>query len=316
MPHSARASDESILTDLTDQIAPNELAEAIEARGERLSLFALIWGLPAILWQCIFFVLPLGFLVAMTFWSVSNFRVRPDFTLINWFKVLGAGYFYAAYGRTFVLAIVATMLATLVAFPCAFALAFKASPSMRRLAVFLLITPFFTSYLVRVYSWQILLADRGIINGLLAAIGLGPIAMLHTVFGTMIGYLTFSLPLVVLLQLASLANIDRDLIEAAQNLGAGRLRTLWRVILPSARVGLIVGAAFAFLLAFGDFVSPAFLGGGKWPTLSILLVDLVKSASDWPRASVVALVMVASLLAVLLAALAAAYQTTGPSDRG
>jgi len=132
----------------------------------------------------------------------------------------------------------------------------------------------------------------------------------------MIGYLTFSLPLVILLQLASLASVDRDLVEAAQNLGARRLQTLWRVILPSARVGLIFGACFAFLLAFGDFVSPSFLGGGKSPTLSILLVDLVKSASDWPRASVVAVMMIATLLAILLIAFAAAFRTARSTDRG
>jgi spermidine/putrescine transport system permease protein len=302
------------MTSAPERIANHESGESGEPGGDRVSSFALVWGLPAIVWQCVFFVLPLSFLVAMTFWSVANFRVRPDFTFVNWFKVLGAGYFYTAYGRTFLLALAAAMLASVLAFPCAFALAFKVSPAMRRLIMFLLITPFFTSYLVRVYSWQILLADRGIINGLLAIFGLQPMTMLHTVAGTMVGYLTFSLPLVILLQLASLASINRDLVEAAQNLGAGRLRTIWRVILPSSRVGLIVGAAFAFLLAFGDFVSPAFLGGGKWPTLSILLVDLVKSGSDWPRASVVALIMVVTLLAVLLAALAAAYRTAGATE--
>ena len=83
--------------------------------------------------------------------------------------------------------------------------------------------PFFTSYLVRVYSWQIFLSDNGIINAALAKLGLGPFAMLNSTFGTMVGYLTLSLPLVILLQLFSLIFIDRTLVEAAHNLRCGRL---------------------------------------------------------------------------------------------
>jgi spermidine/putrescine transport system permease protein len=103
------------------------------------------------------------------------------------------------------------------------------------------------------------------------------------------------------------------LIEAAHNLGAPRWRTIVTVVIPTAKVGLALGAAFSFMLAFGDFVSPTFLGGGKAPTLSIMVIDTVKSASDWPRASVIALVMVITLMVVLLATLAFAYSGRGRS---
>ena len=131
--------------------------------------------------------------------------------------------------------------------------------------------------------------------------------MLNTLFGTVIGYLTLCLPLAILLQLFSLANVDRNLIEAAHNLGCGRLKTVFLVIVPSARVGLILAATFVFILSFGDFVSPVSLGGSKPPTLSILIVDTVKQGNHWPRAAVVAVTMVITLVAFAFAAFYFAY---------
>jgi ABC-type molybdate transport system permease subunit len=154
------------------------------------------------------------------------------------------------------------ILTSVLAFPCAYAIAFKLSDTARRWAVFLMVIPFFTSYLVRVYSWQIFLSDAGIINVMLGWVGLGPFPMLNTVGATTVGFLTLCFPLVVLLQLFSLVFIDRTLIEAAHNMRCGRLRTVFEVIIPSARVGLTIAALFAFILCFGDFVSPIYLGGG------------------------------------------------------
>lgn len=127
-------------------------------------------------------------------------------------------------------------------------------------------------------------------------------------FGTIIGYLTLTLPLVIILQTLSMANIDRALIEAAWNLGCGRLRTVFTVILPAAKVGMIVGALFCFMLSFGDFVSPYYLGGSKPPTLSILIIDTTKSGQQWPRAAVVAITMIVTLFIIAFAAVTLAYR--------
>ncbi|MCC4118998.1 ABC transporter permease subunit, partial [Aromatoleum toluclasticum] len=98
-------------------------------------------------------------------------------------------------------------------------------------------------------------------------------------------YVTLALPLVTLVQTMGLAQIDRNLIEAAQNLRAGPVRTLFEVILPLAKPSLVVGALFAFILAFGDFVAPTDLGGGAPPTLSNLIIATTKSGQQWPRAA-------------------------------
>ena len=269
--------------------------------------YALFWGLPLALWQGVFFLAPLAFLVVMTFWSVEKFRLEPDFDTVNWVKMWSKGYVVDTYLRTLGYGVLAAVVCSVLAFPAAYALAFKVSPAIRRLGVFLLITPFFTSYVVRVYSWQAVISDNGILNTVFGFLGFGPVEMLNTLFGTMIGYLTLCLPLVILLQLFSLANVDRSLIEAAHNLGCGRIRTVFLVVIPSAKIGLILAATFTFILCFGDFVSPVSLGGSRPPTLSILIVDTVKQGNHWPRAAVVAVTMVATLIVVAFTALYFAY---------
>ncbi len=293
---------------MTDFWTRKAQAKAMVKERKSVFCFGVTLALPLIVWQLLFFVFPLVFLIAISFWLVKNYRMVPDFETVNWIKMLTKGYFWDAYGITFGMALLSTLVASLLAFPCAYTLAFKVSPTVRRWAIFFLIIPFFTSYLVRVYSWQIFLGSEGIFNGLFAQIGLGPFPLLNSKFGTLVGYMTLTLPLVVILQLLSLAAIDRNLIEAAQNLGCGRLKTLGLVILPLAKVGIIIGAVFCFILSFGDFVSPYYLGGSKPPTLSILIIDTTKSGQQWPRAAVIAITMIGTLLAVAFAALGAAYR--------
>lgn len=276
----------------------------------RVSLYGLTFSLPLLVWQLLFFVFPLLFLVALSFWTVKNFAMRPDFDTVNWTTMYGRAVFWQAYGTTFAMAALGALLTSALAFPCAYAIAFKLSDTARRWAVFLMVIPFFTSYLVRVYSWQIFLSDRGIINVILGWIGLGPFTMLNTVGATTVGFLTLCFPLVVLLQLFSLVFIDRTLIEAAHNMRCGRLRTVFEVVIPSARVGLTIACLFAFILCFGDFVSPVYLGGGEPTTLSILITDTTKSGQQWPRAAVIALTMIATLLVVAFGAVRFAYATS------
>lgn len=269
--------------------------------------FAAVIAVPPIAWQLAFFVVPLGFLVVMTFWSVKNFRLAPDASLANWIFILNAGFFRSAFIYTFWLSGMTALLATVIAFPVAYTLAYKVSAATRRFMILMLVIPFFTSYPVRVYSTQIFFSPKGIINTALAQVGMGPVTILNTAAGTVVGYLVLTLPLVVLLQTFALSNVPRILIEAAQNLGCSRQRTVFTVIIPSARTGLIVGATFAFVLAFGDYVAPLYLGGSKPPTLSILIADQVKSGNNWPRASVVAVTMIVTLMAVIGLMLRFAY---------
>ena len=116
---------------------------------------------------------------------------------------------------------------------------------------------------MRTFSWYDILSETGLVNAILSWISLGPYTMLNTSFGTVVRYLTLTLPLVLILQTLALANIDRNLIQAAHNLGCSPARAVWTVIIPSAKTGLIVAALFCFILSFGDFVASCYLGGSK-----------------------------------------------------
>jgi spermidine/putrescine transport system permease protein len=287
------------------------LADILTAGKRRVPWYGIALGAPMLLWQLLFFAFPLLFLIALSFWQVRNFRLEPALQLANWSYVFGSESFWIAYGRSWLYSGIATIIASCLAFPCAYGIAFKLGRNAQRFAIFLLVIPFFTSYLVRVYSWQIFLTDGGIINVLLGHLGVGPVPMINTFFGTLVGYLTLTMPLVILLQLLSLMFVDRNLVEAAHNLQCGRLRTVFEVVVPSARIGLVIAALFCFILTFGDFVSPLYLGGGADATLPILITDTTKSGQQWPRAAAIALTMIATLLAVAFAAIAFAYRTRG-----
>ena len=263
---------------------------------------------PPLLWQLAFFALPLLFLVMISFWTVQNFRLEPDFTLRNWATMMGRETFWSAYRYTWELALGAAFLSSLMALPTAYSISFHLSERARAIAVMLLVVPFFTCYLVRAYAWQIFLADNGIVNALLAPLGITPLPLLNTAFGSMVGYLTLCLPLVVLIQVMGMGQIDRSLIEAARNLRAGPWRTLVEVVVPAMKPSLVVAWLFAFILSFGDFVSPTYLGGGGSPTLSNLIIDTTKSGQQWPRAAVVAIAMIGTLVATSLLAMAYAYR--------
>ena len=284
-------------------------ASASKNANKRIGGFALSWRLPIIVWQTLFFLGPLLFMVAMSFFLVKNYRMEEAFELKNWQKMFSRGYFWDSYILTFVLATVSTITASLLAFPASFALAFKVSDTVRRWALFLLIIPFFTSYLVRIFAWFVILAESGALNAFFDTFGLGPFTMLNTKFGTLVEYMTLTLPLVVVLQTFALSNIDRNLVQAAHNLGCSPFRSIYTVIMPLAKTGLIVAALFCFILSFGDFVSPYYLGGSKPPTLPILIIDTTKSGQQWPRAAVVAVVMMVTLITIAFAALALAYRT-------
>jgi spermidine/putrescine transport system permease protein len=281
---------------------------AAPSRQTGSRLYAWTWALPMILWQGLFFVGPLVFMVAMSFFFVKNYRMQPAFVLDNWANMLSKPFFWNAYALSLELAVISTIAASVLAFPVSYSLAFKVSDTIRRWAIFLLIIPFFTSYLVRTYSWQVLLAENGVLNSIFRSIGIGTITMLNSPFATEVGYMTLCLPLVLILQTFALSNIDKRLVEAAYNLGSGRLNTVFQVVIPAAKTGLVVAAVFTFILSFGDFVSPYYLGGSKPPTLSILIVDTVKSGQQWPRSAVVAICMIITLMTVAFAAVGYAYR--------
>lgn len=274
----------------------------------RLNTYALTFRLPIIVWQTLFFVGPLVFVIAMSFFVVRNFQMVETFEFTSWEKMVTREYVWSSYRYTVLMAGLASGLASLLAFPAAWYLAFRCQPRTRQFAILLLIIPFFTSYLVRTFSWYTILAESGVLNGAFGLIGLGPYTLLNTPVGTLVGYLTLILPLVLILQTVTMANIDDRLIQAARNLGCSPARVIRTVILPAGKTGFVIAALFAFILSFGDFVAPFYLGGSNPPTLPILIIDTTKAGQQWPRAAVVAVMMMLTLFTIAFTAIIYAYR--------
>jgi ABC-type spermidine/putrescine transport system permease subunit I len=266
----------------------------------RVTASAILTGGPMIAWQVVFFLGAAAVLVFMSFWQVKNYQLVVDFSLKNWQSVLGSSLFYSIYLRTVLYALVAALTASLIAFPFSYAIAFKTSPGIQRLSLMLLIVPYFTSYLVRSYSWRFMLEHDGVVNFLLRAIGTDGYEFQGSFISIMIGFYGYFLPLVALIQLLGLLNIDRQFIEAAHNLGSGRLRTVWTVVVPMTRGAVAVGFAFGFMMAMGDYVVPAFVGGDR-PTLSVLIVNTIQGQSNFPKAAVISILMLVTLMVVFFA---------------
>lgn len=260
-------------------------------RGVPPRLLAAAISAPVTVWQLLFFAAPLVFLVTITFWEVRSFRLEPAFVLTNWTKVLNSAPFYSALLHTFKVAAINTVLALLIAFPAAYQIALRTSPRMRAVLIACLVVPVFSSYLLRVYAWQIVLSPQGLINAVLMPLGLPELPLLGGSVSLQIGLLTLTLPVVTLVLVFGLAGLDKTLLEAAQNMGCRPQAVIRHVVIPGIRPAIILACSTCFLLAFGDYVSPVFMAGSRPPTLSILIVDTVKSGSQWPRASVIGVCM-------------------------
>ena len=161
--------------------------------------------------------------------------------------------------------------------------------------------PFWSNYLIRTYSWMVLLNNQGLINNLLIYIGLidEPIRLLYTKFSVIVGLVYNYLPFVVLSIYASLSTTNKEIIEASEDLGGNFFDTLIRIIIPLSLPGILAGFIFVFVLSIGNFITPDLLGGGKFLMIGNLIYDQFLSARDWPFGSSLSLILVTIMLSLL-----------------
>lgn len=258
---------------------------------------------PVAVWQALFYVVPLALIVGTSFWVMENYRVIIQWNLDSYRAVLTDPLYRNPYGTSLVLA-GAVVLATIVlAYPLAYALAFVVPPRLRPLLIVGLVAPFWTNYLVRAYAWQILIGNNGVFNYLLIRLGIldQPIPVLNTGWAAGLGLTHYLLPVVTLTLYTTMENINRNLLEAAQDLGASRWAVFRHVVFPLSRPGLAVGSVLAFVLAFTDYISPAVLGGQNIRVAPQLIVDAIQWNVDYPRAAAMAVLMIVLILAVVAA---------------
>jgi len=259
-------------------------------------------GLPFI-WLMVFFLLPLAIVAAISFAESAD--AIPPFKLI-WtmanYRELCSGCL-GAYTNSLALAALATALCLLVGYAIAFAIA-RTPGVWRQLLLFLVMLPFWTSFLIRVYAWIAILQPSGLVNRLLLAAGVidAPLPLLYNGFSVTLGLVYSYLPFMILPIYGSLARLDESLVEAAADLGARPRRVFLDVILPLSLPGIAAGCLLVFIPAVGEFVIPDLLGGPGTLMVGKMLWQEFFDNVDWPAAGAIATALVIVLTLPLLAA--------------
>jgi len=306
------------VTDATAAVPDFAAAIKSQARTNRSPLKLLTLILP-VGYSIVFFLAPLIFLVILGFWTVENYRVVPAFSFANYIDIAknmlsGSKYGLAILQSAYV-SVTTAILVVLLCYPFVLAVVYLVPARLQRLVLLLAIAPFWTSYILRVFAWQILLAKRGIFNTAVQVLGLEGFqqALLNTQSATRIGLIHYEAPIVIVILYITVANIDSTLIEAARELGASRWQAFRRVILPLSKVGIILALCFATIISFGDVLSGTLLGGGAGPSalgavplFSTMIMNDYASSTSLPQTSVLAMIMVLILVAVLVIGLKAA----------
>jgi spermidine/putrescine transport system permease protein len=204
--------------------------------------------------------------------------------------------FLPIFWRSIWYALVSTIACVLLGFPLAYWIA-RFAGRFRNLFLVLVIIPFLTSYLIRMYAWQFILQRDGLLNRLLGDLGLGGNhVFLNTHFAVILGLTYGFLPFMVLPLYASIERMDKSLVEASYDLGHGKTSTLFRVIIPTVSPGLIAGVLLVFIPAVGDFVTPELLGGVKTQMFGNTVYDQFNSGNNWPLGSAMSVLMMVFIL--------------------
>ena len=291
-----------------------------------LSRFSGTWGRRAVIgiplvFLLAFFLLPFLVVLKISVSEVDNvvFKDLLEWTdgvlqlrikLGNYVFMTQDALYFDAYLSSVKFAAITTVICLLLAYPFAYFMA--RSPVDRRPALLMLVMlPFWTSFLLRVYAWKTLLADNGIFNQLAMQAGLmaEPLKLMNTPFSLVLGMVYTYLPFMILPLYANLVKMDLRLLEAALDLGATPWQAFWRVTVPLSLSGIVAGAMLVFIPCVGEFVIPELLGGPETQMIGRVLWDEFFSNNDWPMAATVAVVMV--LLIIVPLAFFNKYQAEG-----
>jgi spermidine/putrescine transport system permease protein len=257
--------------------------------------------LPARAWMAVLFAAPFAIVLAYSLMTRGDIGgIAPPWTAESYARLIDSLYLTILW-RSFVMAAVATALCLLFAFPAA--LFISRSTSHRNLYLQLVMLPFWTSFLVRTYAWLFLLRDTGLINTLLESLGLthAPLPLLYNDGAVLLGLVYGYLPFMVLPIYATLERLDPALVEAAADLGARPMTTVFRVIVPLSKPGIVAGSILVFIPCLGAYLTPDLLGGGRTVMVGNLVQNQFTTARDWPFGSAIsmALMLIVTLLLVL-----------------
>lgn len=270
-------------------------------RRSRLAPYGLLS--PGVIWLVLFFLVPIVTLVRTSL-SERPDRFRPSDLNFTWhWDNFGSALsdFSGQFGRSFLYAGIATLLALVIGYPLAYVIAFRGG-RYRNLLLGLVVVPFFTTYLVRTIAWQSILADQGPVVDVFRALGLlGDDGRLLATPGAVIGGLTYNfLPFMVLPLYVSLEKVDRSLVDAAKDLYSGAGRAFRKVVLPLTIPGLFAGGLLTFIPAAGDFINAELLGNPRTTMIGNVVQNQFLVQNDYPVAAALSVVLMVIVTAAVL----------------
>jgi spermidine/putrescine transport system permease protein len=274
---------------------------ADEMAGIRPSRKLLFGFVPIGVLLLLFFLAPLMVMVLYSLWTMEGFNVVARWTLENYERFFTAGMYLSILLKTFAISLLVTLLALLFGYPFAFFLVRYVGKRWQIPLLLLVIIPFWTSYLLRVYAWMGILGRRGVINELLLALHLikEPLSfLLYNNFSVTLVFLYLYLPFAIITLYASIEKFDFTQISAAMDLGARPWRAFLEIMLPQTKQGVITAFLFIFIPMLGEYIAPKLVGGTSGTMIAILIVNLFRGF-QFPAGSAVAL-SIAVLITIIL----------------
>ena len=269
-------------------------------RRDRRNLTLLIS--PGLLWLVLFFALPLLIILIYSFMTNGpRGNIVWQFTIEQYTTLFTRSIYVNAYLRSIWVSLLTTLACLLLGYPLALFIV-RQPARWRTPLLFLILIPFWTNFLVRIYAWQIILSNNGLINSALGNLGLPQLNLLNTEGATLLGLVYGELPFMVLPLYAAIDRFDFTLLEAAADLGASRWRGFLRVMLPMTMPGIAAGSVLVFIPTLGQFVVSELLGGAKVDYLGNLVQRLFLRSNppNWPLGSAMAMAMMLVLLVLIL----------------
>ena len=266
------------------------------ASKERSALLGLTS--PAVLVILTVMVIPVGWLFYLSFIGSDG-----NFSLEHYQRMLDSKSYARIFLTTFKVSLLTTAICILIGYPLAYFLS-QLPARVANICMLSVLLPFWTSLLVRTYSWLVLLQRKGIVNQLGMEIGLWdePLKLVHNLSGTLVGMVHIMLPFLILPLYASMKSIPQDYIKASSNLGATPTQSFWQIFFPLSMPGLMAGSLIVFILSLGFFVTPAILGGGKVIMVAMQITNNIELFFDWGAASALGVVLLVMTFAILFVA--------------
>ncbi len=244
---------------------------------------------PYLVWIAIFIVVPMLLILLYAFTTSGNDVLPFRFTINNFVRFFDP-LFLRVLGKSMQIALITTLICILIGYPIAYFIA-NSYEKIQTLLILLITLPMWINMLVRTYSWISLLSDNGIINSFLVSLGFTPLKMMYTDFAVLLGMVYNFLPFMILAIYTVLAKLDKALIAASYDLGANRVQTFFKIVLPLSIPGIVTGITLVFLPAVSTFVIPKFLGGGNFMLIGNLIETQFITVGEWNFGSAISLIM-------------------------